>query len=322
MRPLFQILADGKDITPRLSERLISLSVTDDAAGQSDTLSLTIDDAGGNLLLPRMNAELELFMGYQETGLANMGRFILDEPELSGPPDKLVIRAHAADLLNYFKASRSTSWAQISIADIVATIASRYDLVPRVSEKYQLEIIEHIDQTKESDMNFLTRLATRYDAVFKPVTPYLAFVKKDQGKTASGDVLPPITLDRHQVTNYRLVFSGRSNIGYVAAYWHDRQQAKRIKELAGDEDQPGKHLKVMYPSASEAQAAAQSELAALQRGQRKLSLTLPGDPLLLAGSPLLLRDGWRDGFAGEYNVTRVEHRLGSGGYVSTISAEG
>ncbi|WP_435055982.1 hypothetical protein, partial [Shigella sonnei] len=75
-----------------------------------------------------------------------------------------------------------------------------------------------------------------------------------------------------------------------------------------------------YPTAEEASAAAASELASLQRGRKNLDITLPGNPLVIAESPITLSGGWRDGFTGDYVAVRVEHRVGGGGYTTSFTA--
>lgn len=320
MRPQYRIYADDRDITARIAERLLDLSITDESGYQSDSLTITVDDAEGRLAVPRKGARLAVHLGYQETGLVFMGEFLVDEPELSGPPDKIVIRAKGADFLQEFKSSKTRSWDQMTLDNIVRVIAAEHGLQPRVAESLAHIFIAHIDQTGESDLHFLTRLAQEYDAVAKPAGPNLVFLPRDQGKTASGQVLPTITLLKSEVTRYRLVLADRTDIGHVVAYWQDKNQALRVGETVGDPDLPGKTLRQTYPTAAEARAAATSELAVLQRGRRNLNITLPGAPLLIAESPITLTGAWRDGFAGDYVVERVEHRLGSGGYTTSFTA--
>ena len=55
--------------------------------------------------LPSRGASIEVLLGYSGTALTRLGRYTVDEVELSGPPDTLVIRGKAtvvprADQLN------------------------------------------------------------------------------------------------------------------------------------------------------------------------------------------------------------------------------
>jgi len=320
LRPIFKIYADSQDVTARIAERLIDMSITDEAGFKSDSLTVTVDDSDGRLEVPRKGARLEVHLGYQETGLAYSGEYIVDEPELSGPPDKIVFRARGADLRENLKTSKTRSWDEVTMGDIVQTISAEHELQPKIAEALSSIKIAHIDQTGESDLHFLTRLAKEYDAIAKPSGKNLLFAQRNQSKTVSGANLPAIVLAKTDVTTYRLVLADRTAIGHVVAYWQDKGKAKRTGVVVGDKIEPGKTLRKTYPNADEAREAAEAELASSQRGKRDLSLTLPGSPLVIAESPITLLGGWRDGFAGDYVATRVEHRLGSGGFTTSITA--
>ena len=64
MRPTFQILAGGSDISADVSDRLISLDITDTVDETSDSFTLTLADAEGTLALPASGAKLEVSIGY------------------------------------------------------------------------------------------------------------------------------------------------------------------------------------------------------------------------------------------------------------------
>ncbi len=66
--------------------------------------------------------------------------------------------------------------------------------------------------------------------------------------------------------------------------------------------------------------AAKSKLEAFQRGKQSLSVSLPGRPELRAECRLSL-SGFRDGVNGLWSVTRAVHKLGSGGYVTSVEGE-
>lgn len=176
MRPAWRILADSTDITAAIADRFLSLRLTDEAGEKSDTTEICLDDRDHAIALPRTGAELEISLGYQETGLASMGLWVVDELELSGPPATLTIRAHAAHLGNSqtakgrmatLRQSRTQNWDNVTLGDLVATIAQRNGFTPRISAALAQTVIEHLDQTDESDLHLLTRLARQYDAVAK-----------------------------------------------------------------------------------------------------------------------------------------------------------
>ncbi len=57
--PAFRITAAGEDVSGRIGDRLLSLSVTDEDGEKADRLEIEIDDRDGRVALPDMEAELQ-----------------------------------------------------------------------------------------------------------------------------------------------------------------------------------------------------------------------------------------------------------------------
>src|SRR5699024_6330028 len=117
------------------------------------------------LALPPRGAELRLALGWRGQPLVERGTYIVDEVEHSGAPDALTIRARSADMRQGLPGKRTQSWDDLTLGDIIATIAGRHDLAAKTGQTLQGIYLEHIDQTEESDLHFLTRLAERFDAI-------------------------------------------------------------------------------------------------------------------------------------------------------------
>jgi len=329
MRPAWRILADARDITAAIADRLVSLRLSDAAGEQSDTAEIRLDDRGHRIELPRTGAELEISIGYRETGLADMGLWVVDEIELQGPPSTLLIRAHAAHLgrsetARHRKAtlrqSRTQGWDDLTLGDLVATIARRNGFEPRVDEFLAAIHIPHLDQTDESDLHLLTRLARQYDAVAKPAGGHLLFVPRGEDRAASGRQLSPVTLTPEEVTRWQVTLADRGKYRAVISHWHDKLSGKRVPVRVGESGEPSKSLLGDYPDEASARAAAQSRLAALNRGSSTGRLVLPGNPLLAAGTPVILT-GFREGVDGTWSATRVTHTIDGSGYRTEIDAE-
>ncbi len=125
MQPQFRITADGRDVTLLINDRLLSLRTTDKPGLESDEFELRIDARDGAVALPSRGAVLEVHLGYAGQTLNLLGRYTVDEVELSGPPDTLVIRGKASDLRGSGKTIRSGSWEQVTLQRIVADIGAR-----------------------------------------------------------------------------------------------------------------------------------------------------------------------------------------------------
>lgn len=79
MTPAFQLFTDGVDVTSRINDRLLKLTLKDAAGHESDTLAFDVNDCDGLVAIPREGAKLGFWLGYVETGL-----FTVDD--VSRPP--------------------------------------------------------------------------------------------------------------------------------------------------------------------------------------------------------------------------------------------
>ena len=134
MTPQFRIVIEGQgDVTAQVRERLLSLRVRDEEGYRSDAVEIRLDDRGGETELPRRGVALEVELGYEESGRVSMGRYVVDAVELSGPPETLTVRATAADMRTGAKQRKTRSWSEITIGDLVRTIARDHGLEARVA---------------------------------------------------------------------------------------------------------------------------------------------------------------------------------------------
>lgn len=319
MTPDFQILADETDVTAAIRDRLISLAVSDAAGIESDTLEIAIDDRGGVVALPRTGAELEARMGYRESGLARMGLFVADEIGLAGPPAGMTIRARAADMRQGLKRPRTRPWENVTLGDIVATIAAEHGYTARCAEALASVAIGHIDQADESDLHFLTRLAGERGAVAKPAGKCLVFAPAGEAKSVTGQQLPAVSLYAGQVSRWEVTLAERGKYPAVTARYYDPALAEEVPITVGS-GEPVYTIGRRYPDRDAAVTAAKARLAAFARGKATIRLTCPGDTRLMAEGKLALT-GIRDGVDGEWSMTRVSHRLDAGGYACDIEAE-
>ncbi|MCS5883474.1 phage late control D family protein [Klebsiella pneumoniae subsp. pneumoniae] len=156
--PALNVLMGGKALTV-LDDKLISLELTDNRGFNADELTISVDDSQGDIALPPRGAELSVSLGWQGEPLIYKGIYIVDEVSHSGPPDRIDITARSADFRDEFNVKREVSWHDVTVERIVSAIAHRYKLKPIISEQLMNAEIDHADQTQESDMSFLTRMA-------------------------------------------------------------------------------------------------------------------------------------------------------------------
>ena len=199
----YRITLDGRDLSRLIAPRLISLSVSESRGDEADMLDLVLDDSRGDLAIPKRGAEIKVAIGWVGDQLIDKGTFTVNEAEHSGTPDIITVRARSASMTNEMHERREKSWHGQTIGAIVRAIAGRHDLKPAIGDALAKILIDHIDQTHESDMSFLTRLAKRYDAVMNVKDLRLLFMPIGTGKTVSGKALGVLAITRASGDRHR-----------------------------------------------------------------------------------------------------------------------
>jgi uncharacterized protein len=340
MTPSYKVVVNGSNITELVKTRLLSLSVSDSAGFDSDTVELSLDDRDARLGIPPIGVQMDVWLGYKETGLVKMGSYVIDEVTLSGTPESMSIRGKAASMTGEesVKDQKTRQWKDISLSDLVGKIAKEHGLTPKVDGEMSGIHLDDLAQTEESNIHLLTRIAGDYDAVVKVTGNCLIFTKKGNSRAVSGDLVPPVVINRNQCkSGYNVTFAERDSFKSVKAKWHNKATAKveyvdsigrkrkknptKNLEVETSGKQPQKTLRHTYDTKEQAEAACKAEMDKLGRGSSKLSLQLSiGVPMIAAEGYITLM-GFREGVNGEWNVTSVSHNWSNSGATSSLNAE-
>lgn len=310
MTPMFRLIADGEDVTARINDRLLALTVTDEDGTTADRLEIDLDDRDNRLEMPDFDAELELELG--TTALVPMGRYRVVGVTGTGGPDTLTIAAAAVDLKAEVRAPRSQGWIDRDLSQIVDEIAGRAGLTPVVGESLRAVRWPFLAQTAESDLHFLTRIGRDLDATVKAAGGHLIVQRRGEGVNARGERLDPVPVPLTRCRpGWRWSIKPREAVGRVEAEWRDPATGAARTAHAGD-GQPVRRLRSGYADAAEAQRACDAALARGQRNTAEIEIEIAGfEPALFAGGIVELGD-LRPPLAGEWHLERVTHRLGRG----------
>jgi phage protein D len=319
--PDYRLVVDGTDITVKINPRLISLSLTECRGGEADQLDLVLDDTDGRLAIPPKKATISLQLGWAGQALVDKGTFVVDEVEHSGAPDQLQVRARSADMAQTIKVRVEKSWHQKTLGMIVGSIAAKHGLTPRIDKRLAATVVDHIDQTNESDLNFVSRLAKRYDAVSTVKKGSLIFVPINGTRDSRGKTLSPQTISRDAGDSHRFHSAEREAYSGVRAYWHDAKRAKRRGVLVGLSGN-AKRLRDTYANQADALAGAKAEWQRIQRGAATMELTLArGRPELGPQTPVTVA-GFKPAIdAVSWLTVKATHSLGDGGLTTRIELE-
>lgn len=325
--PSYSLVANDKDITAIIAERFVSLSLTDETGNDSDKLEIVLADHDPEkpIKVPPRGAELQLSLGYDGV-LIPKGMFVCDGVSMNGFPEQMMLHAHAAPWdetpkgKTDFQSHKTRSWkAGTTIGAMLAKIAQDHGMAAMVSPSLASIALPHFDQSEESDMNLLLRIAKRYDAIAKPAGGKLIFAKRGDATNVSGVPLPRVALNKSDCSKYEWAASTRESAGTVVAYWHAKRAARR-HEISVGKGEPVKRLKQYYPTEEMARAAANAELARRARAAYTFSVNMPGVPALTAESVLEVT-GFRADINGKWLVKRVQHEASKEAYRCIVDCE-
>ncbi|MGJ8526847.1 hypothetical protein LMG33818_002610 [Halomonadaceae bacterium LMG 33818] len=319
-QPSYQIILAGVDITPRFNGRLVSLELTETRDGTSDQLDITLTDHDGRTPLPKNGQTLTLAIGWTNN-LIDKGQYIINEVQMSGPPDTITVRARAVDTTKTLRGQHTKSWHLTTIGDIVRDIAHMHSLTPACAQAFQGIRVKHIDQTSESDLNFLNRLGYRYDAIATVKSGRLMFVQRGQSITASGQTLPTIDVSPQECSRYTYIRTVAESFTGVKANYNDRSGATLKYVIAGSGENL-RELKATYATLDDATNAAEAAWNRIKRGEEELDISFTeGRADILVESPIKA-SGFKPAInEAKWVTTEATHRLSSSGYLTNIRCE-
>ncbi|HBN7444194.1 TPA: phage late control D family protein [Escherichia coli] len=343
--PDFTITLEGKDDSLKnITQRIMSLTMTDNRGFEADRVTLEIDDADGGVVLPERGTKLSLSLGWKGESLTHKGTFVVDEVAHDGPPDKLTISANSADFREEFNVKREVSWHDVTVERVVSAIANRYGLKAQISEMLMNIEIDHADQTEESDMSFLTRMADMLGAIATVKNGCLLFILPGGGVTASGHALPSFALTRSDGDSHRFRIADRNAYTGVKAYWLDLKfgQKKTVsvkKRNAQTTQKPEKSssreggymegaegnvyvLRKTYPNEEAARRAAAARWQQLQRGAAEFSITLARGRADLYPEMHGTVSGFKSDIDNQdWIISRIEHVIDDSGFTTRLELE-
>ena len=356
LTPAFMLTINSKDITGNISNRLRSLTLTDNRGFEADQLDIELDDADGLVELPIRGAVLTLFLGWKGFALVGKGSFTVDEVEHRGAPDTVTVRARSADFRGTLNSRREESWHDTTLGGVVEAIAARNKLGSSVAPELAKIPLPHVDQSQESDVKFLTRLAERNGGEISVKAGKLLLIKAGRGVTASGKAIQQVTISRSDGDRHQFSIADRGAYTGVTAKWlhtkDPKPQAQKVKltrkekekktstaahpkaktpvkvpearegeYMAGEADNVFA-LTTIFASKAQAMRAAQAKWDKLQRGVAEFSISLAmGRADLYPETPVRVTGFKRVIDEQSWIITKVTHSLSSGGFTTSLELE-
>ncbi|HAE7582507.1 TPA_asm: phage late control D family protein [Salmonella enterica subsp. houtenae serovar 44:z36[z38]:-] len=340
--PDVSITLDGKKLSD-LNTRIMSMSLTDNRGFEADQITITVDDADGEVQLPKRGTRLAVGLGWKGEALTDKGVYVVDEVTHEGPPDRLEITARSADFREEFNVKREVSWHDVTVERVVSAIAHRYGLTAQISDMLMDIEIDHADQTQESDMSFLTRMADMLGAIATVKNGSLLFILPGGGFTASGQPLPSFALTRSHGDRHQFRIADRQAYTGVRAYWLDLNFGKK-KKVSVKRRRPPKPkkeksssregnymegadgnvyvLRKTYQNEEAAKRAAAAKWQQLQRGAAEFSITLARGRADLYPEMHGSVSGFKTDIDNEdWIIAKAEHTIDENGFTTHLELE-
>ena len=323
MTPDFKIEVNGKDKTALWTDRVISITVNDNDGITADSVVITLDDRDHKLATPAYDEKMVIWLGFTESGIKLAGTFSVNETVAKLDVKQLVISAKAADMIATLKEQRLKSWHNTTLGAVAGSIATSHGLTLAMSSELQAVAIAHVDQTEESDMNLLTRLSLKHDALFKVGDNKLIFTARGHAVSASGAALPSTDINYSDLVkgNNSIRANGRAKHNGVKCRWRDVAKAK-TKTVTVGAGKPWFTIREAASSEAAARDKASAKLSQLKRGEMTLNLSLMGDVGLAAGSECVLRSGFKTEYTdSRWSIKTARHTLDGSGFKTVITGE-
>jgi len=217
--------------------------------------------------------------------------------------------------------SQKTKTNDVKLNEYMASV----DLDSELSEDYEGIDLSDNPQFGESDINYLTRIANKVGAVAKPTDNHLIFSEDMTAKSVSGKSLPTKYIEASEVANYSCNFKETETgtngaTGTIYANWYDKKSGEYHLVHAGSGD-PETELNEIFSSEKAALAAVQARGKRIEKNNKTFRFTTEGRPDLFAEGPIILR-GFPTKIPTNWIISRVEHTLNSGGFVSNVECVG
>ena len=322
--PDFSMLYEKTNITADIEPHLLELTYTDNLEGESDELTVAFEDISGKWIrqwYPTQGDKLKAAIGYKGAQLTDIGAFEIDEVEYNYHPSYIQIKALSTGIANANRTLKPKAYENTTLKQIVGIIAGRLKMK-------MVGTIKHIPvkratQYQERDVEFLARLAREYHHSFKIVGDQLVFTDKDElGKSEAvvtleeKDTISISLRDRIKDTAKEVDVSGYDANGKKVI--KKRKKAKALREnMKQAQSASGDTLKVVTRGETQEQVDARADAALAEQNddQTAGNITVIGNPKLVAGSTLALRN--LGIFSGKYLIKSSRHSIVRGGGYTT-----
>ena len=332
VKPLINITSGSVNIGAKIYEAGMAptLLISDNIGFINDSFNLTVSNQlpGNNFALPARGAEFEFSLGYSDKQIIPFGKYKVTDYQVR-------INASAGQTLqvqglgiNYstkgLANARQRTWVDgTTLLGVVFSLATSAGLGYSVDLSLQNIDIGHQVQN-ESDQAFLSKLAKRYDAIFKVKNNIVYFKKRETFLTSATTVVPLRTLKFNAKADSDIIdiaynVSELVNYSGVKANYKSGDDVAEV--LVGSEGDNVLVLPLTYDNASIATSEAQTKFRNLSRSNERLIITTLGNPNLQSGQRIRVEGYRREVVDRSWYVIRADHSIDNSGYFTQLQCD-
>ncbi|MBD1559588.1 hypothetical protein HC752_21835 [Vibrio sp. S9_S30] len=260
----------------RMLPYLTTWRVHDPAGGTADRATLTFEGLPSSLL-PVSGAEYGITVDGEGRGrfqVSHITQYLDPEKtEVSLTPAKFNVTDPTG-----FRERRSRTFEPATVKAVVEAVMQPHGYEVRVDKVLASAPTAHLNQTNETDRQFLTRLAATLDAVAKPINGLYVFAARGNVSTLSGKGKTRNTLTPTHLLKGtgKIDVPSHNRFKGALADWREPEAGNHGQATVGHA--PFTKLSQPYASHADALAAATAELQSLHRQAQTFTGTIEGRP--------------------------------------------
>lgn len=314
------LLWNGAAVTTKMKGHDTSVTYTDPASGEADSLDIAIQDRGRRWTgawFPekgdKLAATIKVYDWRREGDNRQLpcGKFILDNFDFQGWPITGTISGVSVPADGAFRETeRSKTWEDVTIEEIGKEIAGRAGIALAWDVEGDPIKIKCVEQSERTDCDFYMDLCKTYGLAMKVYSHKIVVYDREKYK-AKG---PAATITPDMIQSWSA--SGRMAGTYTGGEYTytDPTTEEEIKVQVGEGP---RILKQSGKADNEADAEKKITAAVnnANHGTSKLSMTIMGDPSLVAALCVMVEGLGK--LSGKYFIDKATHNLG-GGYTTDL----
>lgn len=322
-----ELIYEGANISRDIAPLMIDLTYTDNAHGQDDDLSLTLEDREGywrGEWFPVRGDRIRAALISKNWNAPNevirfpCGTFEVDEVECSGPPTQVKVKAVSTPVTESPKRERGTkAWENIRLSEISRDIATANGLSLVWDSPEDPKYVRK-DQVETDDLSFLRTLCEDEGLAVKTTDVQLVVYSEEEYEKKAPSYT--VVFGEERMSSYRLRAKTTGTYKGAKVQYHSAVCGATFEAYTPEGKQIGKTEEVLKVNqkvdcCAEAQRLSKKCLYDANKREMSGSLSLMGNFNFVGGATVGLKNWGK--FDGIWFIEKATHNVSKGGGYTT-----